>query len=308
MKRLTLGGALLTLALFPAGALAGTPRSTVFSVDARHHTIQLVDRGHLVHGYRYRGKLPRLGLGDRVAFRRSGRVISHVTRTARASGTVTFYAQVVRASSGKVRLRLTDGNAVSLPSRTASAPPTVRIQGLTPGVTVLVSETLDAQGHWTITITLPPSATPGGPIAPGEDPGADDQVAEGTITQLSGTGLSVSTDSGTLRFSVDPAADLTSGFLVGDVVDVTYAQNADGSLVADDVEYAEQDASGVVTAVSDSSVTIGGQPDGSSATIAADPALGLFEGVAAGDTVDVTYHQSGPRLVADAIDDQSWGT
>jgi Domain of unknown function (DUF5666) len=167
---------------------------------------------------------------------------------------------------------------------------------------------VDAQQHWTNTITLPPAATSGGSVAPSTDPGADDQVAEGAITQLSATGLSISTDSGALRFSSDPASDLTDGFLIGDVVDVTYAQNADGSLVADDVEYVEQDASGVVTAVSDASITVDGQADGPPATITGDPALGLFTGVVAGDTVDVTYHQSGSRLVADAIDDQSWDT
>lgn len=301
MRRLTLGGVLATLALFPAGALAGTPRATVFSVDARHHTVRLVDAGHLVRAYRYRGKLPRLGLGDRVSFRRSGHTISHVVRTARASGTVAFYAQVVRASAGKMRLRLADGSALSL-----AAPVTIRIQGLTPGVTVLIRETVDARRHWTVTITLPPAATSSGTVGSGDDPSADDQVAEGTIAQVSGTGLAISTGSGSLSFSVDPSSGLTDGFAVGDVVDVTYAQNADGSLSADDVEYAEQDVSGAVTAVSDGSVTVADESGGPSQTIAADPAQGLFTGVLVGDQVDVTYHQSAAGPVADSVDDQSW--
>ncbi|MGZ4169983.1 MAG: hypothetical protein ACXVRW_11555 [Solirubrobacteraceae bacterium] len=326
MKRLTLGGVLAALALFPAGALAGMPRATVFSVDKRHHTVQLVDAGHLVHAYRYHGRLPRLGLGDKVSFRRSGRTISHVTRTARASGTVSFFAQVVRSSSGRVQLRLTDGNTFSLSSkqvsakraahaaavttaaspRATAAPVTVLIDGLTPGATVLISETVDAQGHWTITITLPPSATSGGTVAQGGDPSADDQVAEGTILQVSNSSLAISTSSGARSFAVDPASGLTDGFHVGDVVDVTYAQQADGSLSVDDIEYVEDDASGVVTAVSDGSITIADAPGGPPQTISADPTLGLFTGVVPGDQVDVTYHHSAAGPVADAVDDQSW--
>ena len=93
---------------------------------------------------------------------------------------------------------------------------------------------------------------------------------------------------------------------MGDTVDVTYAQNADGSLSADDVEYVEQDASGPVTAVSDSRITVADQASGNSYTITADPTLALFYGVLPGDQVDVTYHQSAAGLVADAVDDQSW--
>jgi hypothetical protein len=225
-----------------------------------------------------------------------------------------------------VRLRLTDGNTFSLSSKQVSAramaheaavsrtarsrdatgPVTVQIQGLTPGLTVLISETVDAQGHWTVTITLPPAATSGGTIASGNDPSEDDQVAEGTITQVSLNRVAIDTGSALLAFSVDPASGLTDGFLVGDTVDVTYAQNADGTLSADDVEYVEQDASGPVSAVSDSRITVADQASGSSYTITADPTLGLFYGVLPGDQVDVTYHQSAAGLVADAVDDQSW--
>jgi hypothetical protein len=328
MKRLTLASALVAVAIFPAAALAQSPRATVFSVDRHHHRIELVDTGHLVHAYAYRGRLPRLGFGDRISFRRSRQAISHVQKTAGAPGTVAFYARVVRASSGKVRLRLADGNTFSLSSkqvsakargragaivrraapRAATAPVTVQIQGLTPGLTVLISETVDAHGHWTITITLPPAATAGGTVASGDDPSDGDQVAEGTITQVSANRVAIDTGSGLLGFSVDPASGLTEGFQVGDVVDVTYAQNADGSLSADDVEYVEQDASGPVTAVSDSSITVTDQASGTSDTITADPSLGLFDGVQSGDQVDVTYHQSAAGLVADAVDDQSWDT
>jgi hypothetical protein len=326
MKRLTLASALAAFAICPAAASAHATRATVFSVDRGDHTIELVDDGHFVNAYAYRGALPRLGLGERISFRRSGHAISGVKKIARASGTVAFYARVVRVRSGRLQLRLTDRSTFSLSSKQVSArapahqaaiarsgarsagtaPVTVQIQGLTPGLTVLISEAVDPQGHWTITITLPLAATSGGGIASGNDPSDHDQMTEGTITQVSANRVAINSGSGLLAFSVDPGSELTDGLLVGDVVDVTYAQNADGSLGADDVEYAEQDASGAVTAVSDSRITIADPPSGNSYTITADPRLGLFAGVLPGDQVDVTYHQSAAGYVADAVDDQSW--
>jgi hypothetical protein len=179
---------------------------------------------------------------------------------------------------------------------------------LTPGATVLIRETLGARRHWTVTITLPPSATSGGTVASGAEPSADDQVAGGTIARLSANGLSIITNAGPLTFYMDPSSGLSDGFLVGDVVDVTYAENADGSLSADDVEYVEQDVSGAVTSVRDGSITVADQGGGPSVTIAANPDEGLFSGVAVGDQVDVTYHQSAAGPVADSLDDQSWDT
>jgi hypothetical protein len=111
-----------------------------------------------------------------------------------------------------------------------------------------------------------------------------------------------------MAFAVS-SPDITSGFNNGDVVDVTYTQNGDGSLQATDVQYVEQDASGVVTAVSSTKLTITdgntGQPD----TFTADPNNGLqlytyaFDGVHVGDQIDVTYHQTGSGLVADVVND-----
>jgi hypothetical protein len=337
MKRLILAAGLAGLAVFPAGALAANSRAKVLSVDARHHSIQLVGAGHAVHAYTYRGALPRLGLGDRVSYRRSGDAVSHVQRTARAFGTVSFYAKVVRSGSAKVRLRLGDGDAFSLSSKQVSTKPmahaaadpgrrlahaaaasptsvTLQIQGLAPGETVLVSETVGARGHWTITITLPASSTsaaggdtPGGDGS-GDDSG-DDQLTEGTITQVSGMRLAVSTDAGALSFSVDPQEDLTDGFLVGDVVDVSYYQNADGSLSADDVEYVELDATGVVSTVStvsDASLSLVDDSTGQTDSFGADPEMGLFDGITPGDDVEVTYHQSATGYVADAVGDDAW--
>ncbi len=323
MKRLMPAAGLAALALFPAGAVASTSRAKVVSVNARGHRVELVDSTRVVRTYRYLGKLPRLGLGDAVAYRRSGDTISRVRRTARPSGTMSFYATVVSAGSRRVRLRLGDGSPLTVASRQVSAtasrraararaasdatapaaPITVQVVGLAPGETVLISETVDAAGHWTITITLPSAASGGD--APGDDSTVD-QVAEGAITQVSGAGLAISTPSGPLTFSVDPESELTEGFAVGDVVDVTYSASTDGTLSAGDVEYLEQDVTGVVGAVSDGSVTLTAQATGQPVMFTADPALGLFTGVAPGDQVDVTYHQSAGGDVADAVDDQAW--
>lgn len=321
MKRLLLAVGLAGLAVFPAGALANTPRAKVLSVDTRHHKLELVDPAHAVHAYRYRGALPHLGLGDSVSYRRSGHTVSHVRKTARAFGTISFYAKVVRSGSKQLRLRLGDGSAYSLSSKQVStktvahaaavstAPVTIQVQGLAPGETVLISETVDARGHWTITLTLPSTSTPGGGATSGGGSGdgsGDDQLAEGTITQVSDTRLAVSTGSASLSFSVDPTAALTDGFLVGDVVDVTYSEHSDGSLSADDVEYVEQDATGVVSDVSDVSLTLTDQATGQPDTFIGDPDMGLFDGVNPGDQVNVTYHESAGGWVADAVDDQVW--
>jgi hypothetical protein len=143
----------------------------------------------------------------------------------------------------------------------STAPVTIQVQGVAAGETVLISETVDARGQWTITLTLPSaSATGGGTTSgagPGDGPGdgaGDDQLAEGTITQVSGTGVSISTGSATLGFSVDPTAALTDdatgqlatfigdpdisafdGVNPDDQVDVSYHASAAG-YVADAVD------------------------------------------------------------------------
>jgi hypothetical protein len=132
------------------------------------------------------------------------------------------------------------------------------------------------------------------------------ESATGTITQVSDQGLTISTDQGPLTFSAD--SDVTDGFQSGDVVDVTYVQNQDGSLTATDVEYVEQDASGTVTAVSGTSMTITDSDSGQPETFVTGP-NGVevdgpsFQGVSFGDQVDVTYHQSAGQLVADSVCD-----
>jgi hypothetical protein len=343
-----------------------------------------------------------------LTFLARGARITRIERVRASSGTVSFYARVVRSSKGGLVLVLADGRRVNYsahqvrhrrhgllalaggpnhhrPRRVIAhmagvaraadtgLPITVNIRGLQPGVTVLVTESLDSSGTVTVTITLPPPSLPGvtsgqqasgvvvdvgddafmlqtpdgsqlrlhmsasalsaqnlndcdtvdvtfhqdndllivdsvqvtgssnsGDCSSGGDDGSTDVI--GTITAVDGSGLTVSTDQGPMTFAVDDPS-ITDGFQVGDVVDVSYDQLSDGSLDASDVEYSEQDVTGTVTAVSDSSLTVTDQ--GQSFTFTADPSQGVFDGVSVGDEVDVTYHMSSSQPVADAVDDQS---
>jgi hypothetical protein len=374
--------------------MAASSGGVVLSVDAAHHSIQVVDSHHAVHAYRYRGRLPRLHTGSTIHFQRSGGTIGHVKLASNKSSSVSYYARVLRSNARGLVVRLADGKTVRFSSKQlahkrlkpsqrhrrhtgvaraasdlglSAGGITVNIQGLQPGVTVLVNETVDDQGNVTVTITLPAATATGEQQASGvvneldsdafmlstadgsllrlhmaqdalaalnlascdtvdvsyhQDAGLliadsvqstgtsttgdcaseeDSQDTVGTITDVSPTGLTISTDQGPLTFSVDDPS-ITDGFALGDVVDVSYAQSSDGTLDAGDVEYVEQDASGTVTSVSDGSITIT-DPTGQQHTFTANPASGMFDGVALGDLVDVTYLQSLAGLVADVVGD-----
>jgi Domain of unknown function (DUF5666) len=393
MKRLTLAavGALLA---FPASALAASGTGTVLSVDGRHHTIEVVDASHAVHSFHFQGRLPKLHAGSRITFRRAGKSIARVTVGAGSSRTVSFSGRVVSSSRRGFVLHLADGRNATFSSRqvrrsrvkpsqrhrrgaravavAAAANVTVNIQGLEPGVEVLITESVDQHGNVTITISLPSHSDgfggrqtasgvvtevdtdafmvqtedgselrlhmaagrldnlglqvcdavdvvyhqdagmliadrvdDNGASSAGDcsDPGMLDEV--GAITQVSGDSITVDTqDQGSMTFSVDDPS-ITDGFQVGDVVDVSYTDNGDGTYSAGDVEYEEQDATGTVTAVSDGSITITADASGQPETFTADPSDGMFDGIAVGDQVDVNYHQSGSQLVIDGVDDQS---
>ena len=337
MNRLPVAVAAAMLAL-PASAVAAPTRGVVLSVNAGHHTIQVVDGKHQAHAYRYRGSLPRLHPGSRISFAHRGHTIAHVRVT--PGKTVSFYGRVVRSTAGGLTLRLNDGATVSFDSNQVS---TVRqrvnaqwhrwrsltsaalhvhaglnIAGLAPGTIVLVTETI-ANGHATISVTLPAgnrSGNQGGSQNPkqtgsqsnnGSDNGAGNGGdAVGTITQLSTTGLTINVGGRTMTFSCDPADDLTDGFATGDLVDVTY-DSSGGSLQASDVEYVESDVTGTVTAVDTSSLTLTNSDTGQTQTIVADPDEDMFDGVSVGDGVVVTYHQSAGQLIADVVDDETAG-
>lgn len=339
MNRLPVAVAAAMLAL-PASAAAAPTHGVVLSVNAGRHTIQVVDGKHRAHAYRYRGSLPKVHPGSRISFAHKGRTIGNV-RVAPGK-TVSFYGRVVRSSASGLTLRLGDGATLSFDSNQVSAVSkrvnaqwhkwrsltaasvhvnnggsTVNIAALAPGTTVLVTETI-ANGHATISVTLPAGSqgsrgnqnqtgSQSSDSNSGGDNGAGNSGdAVGTITQLSTTGLTINVGGRTMTFSCDPADDLTDGFATGDLVDVTY-DSSGGSLQASDVEYVEADATGTVTAVDTSSLTLTNSDTGQTQTIVADPDEDMFDGVSVGDGVVVTYHQSAGQLIADVVDDETAG-
>ncbi len=331
MNRLPVAVAAAMLAL-PASAAAAPTRGVVLSVNAGRHTIQVVDGKHQAHGYRYRGSLPRLHPGSRISFAHRGHTIAGV-RVAPGK-TVSFYGRVVRSSTGGLTLRLGDGATVSFSANQVSAVSNrvsaqwhrwrslsaaalhvhagLNIAGLAPGTIVFVTETI-ANGHAMISVTLPAGSrgnqtgnqsgnqTGSQSSDNGDDNGAD---AVGTITQFSQTSVTINVGGRTMTFSCDPEDDLTDGFAVGDLVDVTY-DSSGGSLQASDVEYVEADATGTVTAVDTSSLTLTNSDTGQSQTIVADADEDMFDGVTVGDGVVVTYHPSAAQLNADVVDDDT---
>jgi hypothetical protein len=339
MNRLPVAVAAAMLAL-PAGAAAAPTRGVVLSVNAGHHMIQVVDGKHQARGYRYRGSLPRLHPGSRISFAHKGRAIANV-RVAPGK-TVRFYGRVVRSNASGITLRLTDGATVSFNANQVSAVSKrvnaqwhrwrslsaaalhvhagLNIAGLAPGTIVFVTETISG-GHATISVTLPAGNRSGNQrgkqsgVQSGDqnqaDNGSDNGAgtggdAVGTITQLSTTALTINAGGRTMTFSCDPEDDLTDGFATGDLVDVTY-DSSGGSLQASDVEYVETDATGTVTAVDTSSLTLTNSETGQTQTIVADVDEDMFDGVSVGDGVVVTYHQSAGQLIADVVDDETAG-
>ena len=140
-----------------------------------------------------------------------------------------------------------------------------------------------------------------------EDPGpptedsTDDAI--GPITQLTLSSATISTPIGPMRFAA--TIDLTSDFLVGDTVDVSYAQGGHGTLIATDIGPNDYDAIGVVSAVSAGSVTITDSTTGKPRTFTDDPSHDTFEGISVGDRVDVSYYYSNGYIVVDYVTDLS---
>ena len=324
----------------------------------------------------------------------------HSTRSHHKAHTVSFYARVVHSSSKGLTVRTTKGKLVTFSAKqlrhkghstkktggvhklatgatnvtVTTGSVVVNIVGLQPGVLVKITETTDANGNVTITITLPQStgqetasgvvsevdtdafmlqATDGSTlrlhmaadalsnlglqscdvvdVTYHQDAGlliadtvnvtdtsneggcnsSSTNDVTGAITQITSDSVTISGDQGPMTFSVDPSAGLTDGFHVGDTVDVTYEDNGGGTYTADDIELVEQEASGVVTAVTTTatggSMTITNDSTGQSETFIANPDSGVelnasaFDGVAVGNHVEVGYHQSGGQLVADFV-------
>jgi hypothetical protein len=312
----------------PGSALAAAApaHGVVLSVDRAHHEVQVIDSHHRVHEYRYRGTLGKLHTGSRLTFTLKGTTISSVSVHA-GSQSVSFYGRVVRSSTRGVVLRLADGKQMTFSSRqvrkarkaaAAGAPgqviahmasPTItlNIQGLQPGVTVLVSENDDSAGNETITITLPPPSVPGVTAT---------QTSTGVVADVETDSFLVQTADGS-RLRLHMAQDTLAAASLSDcdTVSVTYHQD-ENLLIADGVQRTgtsttghcapdqgdnggdgndnaggdDGQVGGAITAVSSSALTIA-TTDGSM-TFAVSSAA-VTAGFQTGDLVEVSYGHAG---------------
>ncbi len=263
MKRLRLAAATLVLAV-PASAIIVAPSALAQShpVHHRHHHAKHHQKAH----------------------------------------TVSFYARVVRASSHGLVVRTLNGRTLTFSSKQlrqrhhagvarlgaqgGTPQVVINILGLQPGVEVQITETTDANGNVTITITLVSQT--------------GQQSASGAVTEVDSDAFMVRTSDGSdMRFHM--AADALSNLNLSscNTVDVTYHQDA-GMLIADTVNITgsstsgdcapTSDATGRITAVSSDSITI--STDSGPLTASVDPSSGLTDGFQVSDLVDVTYTQN----------------
>ena len=345
MKRLLLIAALAILA-FPASAMAeATSHGVVLSVTSGRHTLQVVDPSHIVHSFRFDGARARLKPGTVISFRASGATISGVRVTGHVSK-LSYYASVVRSSGRHLVLRLGDGRTVKfaassaaggpLPSGSsgrevlahmASAPTvTINIQGLAPGATVLVTETIGG-GSISISITLPTISTGSGSgggagsgSGGGSGSGAGGTIVQGTVTEVDAGTFDVQASGGSaLVFHMNPSALANIDMSECDTVFVDYqpagteldAVNVDDYGTSDlgdcSATAGSSDEIGPITQISDSSITIDTTDQGS-LTFAVDPTTGLTAGFNVGDDVDVTYELDADGVTLDASDIEYAGT
>ena len=347
------------------GVLAGPIGSA--SAHGRAHRSHRAGRVHRAHSVSFTARVVRSNAKGLVVRTAQGKVLSFAAaqvklghmprkhRTHAPRGHALFHTQDLSLSSGNV---------------------VVNLLGLQPGAMIQITETTDAQGNITISITLPgPSGAEtasgvvtevdtdaltiqsadgselrlhmaadalanlnlqscddvnvtyhqdaGILVADSVDPTGSSSTAgdcapsydaSGTITQVSPDAVTISTDQGAQTFNVDPSSGLTDGYQAGDLVDVTYSVNPDGSMVASDVEFVEQEATGQVSSVTTStgggSLTLTDDTTGQPEVFVTDPNHGVqinaraFNGISVGDSLDVTYHQSAGRLVADTVSEQ----
>jgi len=141
-------------------------------------------------------------------------------------------------------------------------------------------------------------------ICAGDGSSGSEEEASGAITRVSASAITIDQGPGVgpLTFTVDDPS-ITEGFGIGDVVDVTYSEDTNGTLDASDVEYVEDDSTGVVIAVSAGSLTITDDLTGLPDLFAADPSDDMFDGILVGDEVDVSYHPSLGAEIVDSVAD-----
>jgi hypothetical protein len=251
---------------------------------------------------------------NRTAHHRPAPRQSQHARPKHRAHSVSFYARVVRSSARGLTVRTSAGKIVAFSARqikragmpkrhkhrngrahgfqrafdlqVSSGNVVVNILGLQPGVLVQITETTDADGNVTITITLPP---PSG-----------EESASGVVTELDSDAFLLQAGDGSqLRLHMSEGALSNLHLQTCDTVEVSYHQDA-GILIADTVSNTgtstsgdctpTQDATGEITQVSADSLTINGEQG--PVTFTVDPSSGLTGGYQVGDLVDVTYTQS----------------
>ena len=309
----------------------------MLSVSARGRQVQVVDSRSVVHAYHLASPQAGLSAGTTISYRDQGRSIAAVQITGHVRK-VSYYASVVRTSGRHLLLRLGDGRTVKLATsgarsarvngdsgrevlaHTASAPTvTINIEGLTPGATVLVTETVGSGGSITISITLPSQSNGSNGGAGGDGSGSggasgSDSIAGGTVTNVGVASFTIAAATGSqFTFHMD-AADLANvGISVCDTVFVQY-HAAGGGLVADNVDdYGTSnlgscsgsdggsDEVGSITEIDTGSITIDTSDQGP-LTFAVDPESGITAGFEVGDVVDVTYTPDPDGVTLDASD------
>jgi hypothetical protein len=328
MRRLTSFTATLVAALaLPAIAQAST--GTVLSVSRHHHELQLVSSNKSVHSYSFSGKLAGVTRGSKLAYAASG---TQITR-ARVNGTASsfsFLGTVVRTGGGTLVLSLGDRQNLRLTSKqlansrshkpsarggsSGSKSLAVNISGLQPGETVEVTESTDASGNVTITITLPNGGSAGNGSSPGSGAGSE-STATGLVNNVNTDTFDVITASGSdLTFHMAATALANVDMSSCDSVVVSYHTVAQVMTADNVVDNGAPDGGtcsggggdgndwiGTVTAVSTTSITVdAGAGNGGVQTFSVgDPAITL--GYLAGDSVDVSYEQDGNQYVADTV-------
>jgi hypothetical protein len=297
MRRLLpAAGALLALVLLPAAAQAKPQKGALLRVDRSHHRVEIVNARHVVRSYTVAGRLPsKLRSGAVVSFKPKGKKLSGLRVTGRTRK-LTFYGTVVSSAKKGAVLRLSDGRSWKVGKkqvkRAHGSSVSISLEGLDKGQVVLITMVTDSGGNVSITIKL----------VKGHDPtGGEDDEAEGTVTAIDDTSITIDTGDEEMTFEAD--ADLLEDIQVGDDVDVTYYGDGD-TLVADDVELVDGEADdsvvGTVSQVRGDGLTV--QVDGEGA-MSFEADADVLEGVSVGELVEVTYYQEDDgSLVADDVE------
>jgi hypothetical protein len=150
-------------------------------------------------------------------------------------------------------------------------------------------------------ISVAPISESLGDTCADESDGGIDVV--GTITALSATSLTMSVPGqGSMSFTADPSLDLPDSNEVGDLVDVMYTQNPDGSRTVQTVGYVEQYATGTILAVDNDAGTLSIADAVTGQTDTFQQSDADFSNLTTGESVGVDYFGYGGQLQADDVE------